>query len=474
MSGPAARILVVDDEVDMLETCRKILARHGHEVATAASADAAEPLLTGGSFDLLIADLVMPGRNGLELARWARQNDPHLTVLIITAHATIETALRATREGAFDYIPKPFTMEQLEVTVDRALECGRLRQENAALRRQLEAGFDARLIVGNSPAIEESLALAQKVADTEANVLITGESGTGKEIVARTIHLNSRRRRRHFVPLDCAALPDTLLESELFGAERGAYTGAEVTRPGLLEHADGGTLFLDEIGNLPAPTQIKLLRVLQERTVRRLGGTRESRVDVRVIAATNQDLQSLLKDGRFREDLYYRLAVVPIQLPPLRERRADVRLLAQHFVAEFAARTGKDVRGVSSAALMLLERYDWPGNVRELRNAMERAVSLTESNQVMPGDLPPDLADRPAGSRFGGEFRVAKRHAVAAFEEAYLRALLTETGGNITRAAGRAGLKRTALHRLLARHGLDANTFRPAPPSRWRDGVTRM
>jgi len=363
-------------------------------------------------------------------------------------------------------------MDQLEVAVARGVEFRRLRDENLALRRQLEASFNFSQIIGASPAMQQMLALVRKVADTEANVLIAGESGTGKELIARSIHANSSRRARHLVPIDCAALPETLLESELFGAERGAYTGAETTRPGLLEHADGGTLFLDEIGNLPLAMQAKLLRVLQERAVRRLGGSRQIPVDVRILAATNHDLQEWIRQGQFREDLYYRLNVVQLPIPPLRERAGDVRLLAQDFVDEFAGRSHKNVRGVSSAALMLLERYAWPGNVRELRNVVERAVSLTESNQIMPADLPAYLTGSQQPSRSAGEFRAAKGRAIAAFEIAYLRALLEEAAGNVSRAAARAGLKRTALHRLLTRHALDAKAFRPASPSRPRDGVT--
>ena len=453
-------ILIVDDEADMVETCRKILVRRGYAVETALSIDTADRLLEGRRFDLLITDVVMPGRDGLALARGARRRDPQMAVLVITAHATIETAVRATQEGACDYIPKPFTLEQLELAVERALEMRRLREENAALAGQLEARFDFANIMGVSPAIRQTLDLVRKVADTEASILIRGESGTGKELLARCIHVNSRRRRQHFVPIDCAALPEALLESELFGAERGAYTGADVGRAGLLEAADGGTLLLDEVGNLPLSIQIKLLRVLQERAFRRLGSVREIPVNVRVVAATNQDLERLTREHLFREDLYYRLKVVEITLPPLRERPGDIMLLAQRWVEEFAADNGKDVRGVSVAAMMLLERYEWPGNVRELRNLIERAVLLTESNQIMPGDLPPHLAASQRSPTAAGEFRAAKRITVAQFEVGYLRALLESTNGNVSQAADRAGLKRTALHRLLARYGLDAGEFR--------------
>ena len=459
MSEPA-RILVVDDEADMLETCSRILVRQGYDVTTAPSPARAVECLETTPFHLMITDLVMPGMSGLELAQLARKGDPSLAILMITAHASVETALRATREGAFDYIPKPFSMEDLETAVRRALEYRRERLVGAG-SRQPDAVFDSGPILGNSPAIQRTLARIPKVADTASNILIVGESGTGKELVARAVHLNSRRRLAHFVPLDCGALPEMLLESELFGAERGAYTSADAVRRGVMEYADGGTLFLDEIANLPLAMQAKLLRALEARTVRRVGGTREIAVDVRLIAATHQDLAELVAEGRFRADLYYRLHVVEITIPPLRERDGDVRLLALHFASEFGGKSGRQISGVSSAALMMLERYDWPGNVRELRNAIERAVSLTESSQIMPDDLPPDITEPASGRSHLHGYRAAKERAVTEFEVNYLRLLMAQWGGNISRAAAFAGLKRTALHRLLARHHLRASEFRP-------------
>ncbi len=385
----AARILVVDDEADMLETCRRILAGSGHDVEVASSAEQAERILETGPFALLITDLVMPGKDGLELARWARHQQPGLTVLVITAHATMETALRATREGACDFITKPFTMQDLEVAVERGLQLSRLRAENEQLKHRVAASSRLEAIVGGSPSMQRVLNLVRRVADTDASVLLSGESGTGKELVAQSIHDNSRRRARPFMPIDCAALPEALLESELFGAERGAYTGSVGTRLGVFESADGGTIFLDEISNVPLPMQVKLLRVLQEREIRRIGGVAQIPVNVRVVAASNQDLGECVRKGQFREDLYYRLNVVRIDIPPLRDRAGDIGLLAQHFVAELSARHGTAVRGVSSAALMFLERYGWPGNVRQLRNVLERAILLSESNQVMPADFRP-------------------------------------------------------------------------------------
>ena len=460
MNKTPARILLVDDEVDMLETCRRILVGGGYVVEVASSAAEAEKLLEASGFALLITDLVMPGKDGLALARLARQRDPGLAVLVITAHATMETALRATREGACDFISKPFTMEEFEVAVERGLQLSRLRDENEELKRRVETSSKLKDIVGESPGMRRMLELIRRVADTDASILVVGESGTGKELVARSIHANSRRRARAFVPIDCAALPETLLESELFGAERGSYTGAVGTRIGVFESADGGTIFLDEISNLPLSMQVKLLRVLQEREIRRLGGAAQIQVDVRVVAAANQDLGEFVRKGLFREDLYYRLNVVPIEIPPLRERAGDIGLLAHHFVGELAARHGTAVRGVSSAALMFLERYRWPGNVRELRNVLERAILLSESNQVMPTDLPAGIIDAPPGRPAAGEFNAAKRRAIMDFEVAYLRALLEEADGNISRAAAVAGLQRTALHRLLLRLGLKAEEFR--------------
>ena len=459
VDGPA-RILVVDDEIDMLETCRRILVRSGHQVVVASSASEAGKLLGTESFDLLITDLVMPGMGGLELARLARERVPGLAILVVTAHATMETALRATREGACDFIPKPFTMDELEIAVERSLELRRLREENDELRQRVDSTIRLEDIVGESPSMRRVLELIRRVAGSDASVLLTGESGTGKELIANSIHANSARRSQAFVPVDCAALPESLLEAELFGAERGSYTGAVETRVGVFESANRGTIFLDEISNVPLPMQVKLLRVLQERCIRRLGGTAQIGVDVRIVAASNRDLGELVRDGRFREDLYYRLNVVQIDIPPLRERAGDIELLARHAVRELAMRHKRPVRGLSNAALMFLERYDWPGNVRELRNVLERAVLLSESNQVMPTDLPAEILESPETRPPTGDFNVAKRRVIVEFEINYLKALLQQAEGNISRAAVLAGLQRTALHRLLQRHGLKAEDLR--------------
>lgn len=457
-------VLVVDDEPDMLETCRKILDRRGYRVVTALSGETALEAMRQETFDLVLADLRLPDIDGLGVLRAAKRQDPGLPVIIFTAYATIETALQAVREGAVDYIAKPFSKEQLELIVERSLEHKQLVEENRRLRRELQSLYDFSQIVGKSPSMVEALELVAKIAGTDANVLICGESGTGKELVAHAIHVNSPRCKAGFVPIDCAALPETLLESELFGYEKGAFTGAIIGKRGLLETADGGTLFLDEIGDLSLNIQAKLLRVLEERQFRRLGGREVLDVDIRLIAATNRILEELLAAGRFREDLFYRLNVVRISLPPLRERQSDIPLLANHFLAELCNRWGKDVKGISSAAMMILQNYHWPGNVRELRNAIEHALSMSESNQVSLVDLPAHIlagVQAPTGLLSQVSYRQAKQAAVRTFERQYLEQALRSAEGKISKAAAHAGIPRTTFHRLLRKHGLRAPDFLP-------------
>ncbi len=456
------RLLVVDDEPDMVETCRKILERRGYQVATALNGSKALEALQQGHFDLVLADLRLPDLDGLEVMRAAKRRDPDIAVIIFTGYATIETALRAVREGAFDYVAKPFSKEHLELTIERGLEHKRLVVENRTLEQQLRRTYDFSNIIGKSPPTAEALELVAKVCQTDANVLICGESGTGKELIARSIHANSPRRKFSFVPIDCASLPENLLESELFGYERGAFTGATVAKRGLLESADGGTLFLDELGDLTPNMQAKLLRVLQERQFRHLGGRDLLDVNVRVLAATNHNLEKLVAAGRFREDLFYRLNVVRISLVPLRQRKSDIPLLALHFLEEVARRWGKKVDGLSSAAMMIFENYDWPGNIRELRNAIEHAITLTKSNHIMPLDLPSHILtaiESSTGLLSQKSFHQAKQAAVRTFERQYLVQILREAEGGISLAATRAGMPRTTLHRLLCKHGIRAKDY---------------
>jgi DNA-binding NtrC family response regulator len=404
--------------------------------------------------------------DGLELMRRAHQIDPDLPVIVITAFASIESAVGAVREGAFDYLPKPFSAEQLRVAVDRALRQRELTLENRNLRQQLQQTLGLENIIGRSPAMVRVFELIKKAARSEANILVLGDSGTGKELVARAVHANSERASRPFVPVDCASLPEHLLESELFGHEKGAFTGAVKTKAGLIETANRGTLFLDEIGELPLALQSKFLRALQERTIRRVGGTGLIEVDMRVVSATNRDLREEIAKGRFREELFYRINVIAIELPPLRERAGDVTLLAHAFLDKYGRGRGLTL---DEAALAALEAHAWPGNVRELQNVIERACALAEGPTVRPRDLPdsvvslPPVAGTPAGpsadgrtpaTRTGLPLKEAKERWMESLEGAYLRELLERHQGNISAAAKVAGIDRKTFHRLINKYRL--------------------
>ncbi|MFQ5847496.1 MAG: sigma-54-dependent transcriptional regulator [Candidatus Methylomirabilales bacterium] len=454
------RILVIDDEEDMLENCSRVLDRLAYEAILASDArkgverfELEHPVVT-------LTDLRMPGMDGLEVLRAIRRIDPEALVILFTAFGTVETAVEAVKEGAFDYIAKPFSADQLRLVIERAMTQRRLLEENRRLREQLTETYRFENIVGRSRPMVQVFDLIKKVAASEANILILGESGTGKELIARCIHANSPRAARAFVPVDCASLPEHLLESELFGHEKGAFTGAIATRRGLFEEADGGTIFLDEVGDIPLPLQAKLLRVLQERQVRRVGGNRFLDVDVRVISATHQDLAQMVQEATFREDLYYRLNVIPLPLPPLRDRPGDIPLLAYHFLRRYAAQSGKGVKGIAPATLELLEAYPWPGNVRELQNVMERGVVLAEGEMVSPAELPTDLRlpqQAPTAAVADHlSLKKAKRQWVEAFEREYLVALLRKHQGNISQAAKTAGVDRKTVHRLIKRYRIES------------------
>ena len=387
--GPSpTRILVVDDEPSMREMLRIVLRRDGYDVVLAENGKAAIECLQSQPFDLLLSDIRMPDLSGVEVLRAAKEINRDLVAFMMTAFASTDTAVEAMRLGAVDYFIKPFSMDELRLKVRQHLETRRLRQENMLLKRALKSRHEFSSMLGRSDPMQQVFATIQTIAGTSTTVLIGGESGTGKELVARAIHFNSLRRDCPFVALNCGAVPETLLESELFGHMRGAFTGASANKKGLVEAAEGGTIFLDEIGEMAPSMQVKLLRVLQDRRYRRLGGTEEVQADVRVIAATNQDLPKLVADGRFREDLFYRLNVLAIQLPPLRDRFEDIPLLAEHFLHEFANQMRKPVGSISADAMRLLQEHGWPGNVRELQNAMERAVALERTEAVLPDSLP--------------------------------------------------------------------------------------
>ena len=386
--GVRPRILVVDDEPSMREMLRIVLRRDGYEVLVAENGRAAVETLNHERVDLLLSDIRMPDLSGVDVLRAAKSVNADIVAFMMTAFASTDTAVEAMRLGAVDYLTKPFNMDELRLKVRQHLEAHRLKEENVLLKRALNTRYEFSNIIGRSEAMLEIFRLVETIAQTNSTILITGESGTGKDLVARAVHFNSLRRDQPFVALNCGAVPETLLESELFGHMRGAFTGADTNKKGLIEVADRGTIFLDEIGEMNATMQVKLLRVLQDRRYRRLGGTEEVQADIRVIAATNQDLPKRVADGRFREDLFYRINVIPIHLPPLRERREDVELLAEHFLAKFGDVMNKPVRSISREALDLLSEYAWPGNVRELENVIERAVALERTPAVLPESLP--------------------------------------------------------------------------------------
>ncbi len=411
-AAPAAasrpRILVVDDEPSMRDMLRIVLRRDGYEVLLAENGREALACLQKEPIDLLLSDIRMPDVSGVEVLRAAKEMNRDIVAFMMTAFASTETAVEAMRLGAVDYFTKPFSMDELRLKVRQHLEASRLRQENLLLKRALNTRHQFSNIIGRSEAMRAVFATIEMVANTSSTVLVGGESGTGKELVARAIHFNSLRRDRPFVAINCGAVPETLLESELFGHVRGAFTGADSNKKGLMEVAEGGTIFLDEIGEMTPPMQVKLLRVLQDRRFRRLGGTEEVQADVRVIAATNQDLPKLVDQGKFREDLFYRINVLSVHLPALRDRAEDIPLLAEHFLEHFSAQMAKSVRTISAEAMRLLQAHTWRGNVRELQNAIERAVALEQSETILPETLPEDIrrgggaaAPAPAAASLG-------------------------------------------------------------------------
>jgi two-component system, NtrC family, response regulator HydG len=445
MPDKRSRILVVEDDPEMLSlVCEHLEAEGYAPIGVGRGAEAITRLRTE-EFDTVLTDLRMPDVDGLEVLRAAHEVARGMPVILVTAFGTIETAIQAIREGAFDYVTKPFAMEEISLLVGRALEDRRLRAENLTLRRELEGRYRFENLLGRSPGMQAVFALIRQAAPGDANVLIIGESGTGKELVAKAIHYNSPRADRPFVPINCAAVPASLLESELFGHVKGAFTGALRSRRGLLREAEGGTLLLDEIGDMAPELQAKLLRVIEDRFVRPVGSDESVPVDLRLVAATNKDLAARIHEGTFREDLYYRLAVIPIQLPPLRDRREDIPLLADHFLRRAGTAAAREIQGFTPEAMAALLRHPWPGNVRELENVVERAVTLMAGDQVSPEALLLDASPAPAPGALLAQ--AARRPTIEELTAEYVALVLREVGGDKAKAADILGISKRTLYR---------------------------
>lgn len=450
-------ILVVDDEEDIREALKGILMDEGYRVLLARNGEEALRKVEESPVDLVLLDIWMPGPDGIKVLQEIKKRGPGIRVIMISGHGNIELAVKAVKLGAYDFIEKPFSLDKVLLTIDHALKEKRLEEENKTLLRRLEERYE---LIGMSKAIRELREQIKVVAPTESWVLITGENGTGKELVARNIHLQSRRRNRPFVEVNCAALPEELIESELFGYEKGAFTGATSRKEGRFDLANGGTIFLDEIGDMSLKTQAKILRVLQEQTFVRVGGTESIKVDVRVIAATNKDLEREIEKGNFRSDLYYRLNVIPFHIPPLRERAEDIPIFVNHFLKAYSIKVGKKPKSVSEEAMDILKAYRWPGNVRELKNLMERLVIMTAGDTIDVEDLPEyivkgawKVTPKDATSSFdtASSFKDARNR----FEREYILRKLWENKGNISKTAESIGLERSTLYRKMKAYGIE-------------------
>jgi DNA-binding NtrC family response regulator len=457
-------VLIVDDEELLVKSCGQILASEGYTVYTEGRGRNALEVVRRQRPDIVLTDLNLPDTDGLALLKDIKKLAPETLVVMITGFATVDSSVEAIRAGAYDYIPKPFTATQLRILIGRAAQQVKLVRDNASLRDQLKKHYSFENIIGTSESIQKVFSVVSRVAPTDASVFISGDSGTGKELIARALHTNSRRSARPFMAINCAALPDHLLESELFGHEKGAFTGADTTKRGLLEVAAGGTFFMDEISEMSMELQAKLLRVIQERKIRRVGGEVEIPIDVRWVSATNRDPEQAVREGALRQDLLYRLNVVPVKLPPLRHRREDIPALAQHFLRRYAQEYDRDNLRFSADAMRVLTDYEWPGNVRELQNMVERIVSLCLPGQeIFAEDLPEELSlrgvvnGRGASPAYSAElpFHDAKTDAITVFEKEYLSDLLKRHNGNISQAARTAGIDRKTIHRMLAKYEIE-------------------
>ncbi len=463
----AATILIIDDEQTLNHFVQEDLREAGYESLGALTGQEGLALIRRQEVDLVLLDQQLPDMHGLDVLKAIREEEPDIPVIIVTGHGAIDCAVQAMKLGAYDYMKKPYNLDTLLMIVAKALEASAMRREIRRLRREARNRYALTWIVGETPQMKAIAQLLMRVAPTNASVLLQGESGTGKEVVANAIHQQSNRSEQAFVALNCAAIPDALLESELFGYEAGAFTGAHKQKKGLIEAADGGTLFLDEISGMKPEMQAKLLRVLETRTLRRVGGTRDIKVDIRIIAASNQDLVQAIREGTFREDLYYRLGVVTVNLPPLRERIVDLPLFVAAFIDDFNRSTGRNITGVSAEALQLLKAYSWPGNIRELRNVIERAIILCDGDEIRPQHLPAEIAaGRPNAAPEPAQFAQGDstpsnghglnlKEAVAQLEESLIRRALALADGNQTRAANALGISRDELRYRMRKYQME-------------------
>ena len=460
-----ANILIVEDEPRMRRLLEISLGEDGHTVQTVDDAETGLRSLHKDAIDLILTDLKLPGMNGLDFLEQVKELDPSIPVVVMTAYGSVETAVEAMKAGASDYVLKPFTMAEMKLVVKKELDVQKVREENRSLREALGKRYHFENIIARSQKMQEVLSVVARVAGSNATVLLGGESGVGKDLIARAIHQNSRRASGPFIKVNSTAIPDTLFESELFGFEKGAFTGALASKPGKFELADKGTLFLDEIGDVPAAIQVKLLRVLQEREFERLGGTKTLKVDVRLLAATNRDLRAALEQRTFREDLYYRLNVVPIDIPPLREHKEDIPDLAQHFLARFASESEREITGITPAAVNVLMGYHWPGNVRQLENTIERAVALSPGPVIDAGDIHLDATGRSAAANASGtgtgNFFLPEGMTLDQWEDEMIREALRRANGNKSQAARLLGLSRNALRYRLGKLGVEDEEEKP-------------
>ncbi|HKI50600.1 MAG TPA: sigma-54 dependent transcriptional regulator [Geothermobacteraceae bacterium] len=457
-----SQVLLIDDDAPNREALSLLLGKAGYQVATAASGEEALAILAKTPYAVIVTDLFLPGVSGIDILKKVKSDYPYSNVILITGHASAETAVEAMKEGAFDYITKPVAFAKLEILITKALEKSNLVAENLYLRQQLRGRFSFDNIIGHSPAMQQVFSRLDKIVHTDSTILILGESGTGKELVARAIHFNGSRRDKPFVAINCGAIPADLLESELFGHVRGAFTGAVSDKPGKFEQADGGTVFLDEIGTMPQHLQMKLLRVLQEQEVERVGGSKRTKLNVRVISATNAELEKEIKNGRFREDLYYRLNVIPIHLPPVRNRREDIPLLVRHFLQQTCSEMSRPLMSVSPEAMQAMEEYDWPGNVREMQNIIERSIALSDSERIEKKDLPADIGGGENASEqqpvhpLVTEQGIDMPGTINAIEAKMIRDAMDLAGGVKARAATLLNINRTTLVEKIKRLKLEA------------------